>query len=128
VVCAKALLNVARNCKRLQDTVLRGSFYGVTDTSMAFANSPNCSTIRSLTARTEAMIAREEAKINAALDPVARSVAPASACCLYTGGVSLCPSSPRCRTSGLEVVATGTNKIHRGGQGAHREIMAKRPR
>ena len=68
VVCAKALLNVAR---KMQDSYgqpfFEGSFYGVQDVSNALRDFARLIGDPDLAARTEVVIAREEAKSHAAL-------------------------------------------------------------
>ena len=70
VVCAKALLNVAR---KMQDDFgipfFEGSFYGVADVSNALRDFARLIGDPDLIARTEVVIAREEAKSNAELEP-----------------------------------------------------------
>ena len=70
VVCSNALLNVAR---QLQETCgvpyFEGSFYGVTDTSNALRAFSGLLGDADLASRAEALIAREEAKAYAQLEP-----------------------------------------------------------
>jgi nitrogenase molybdenum-cofactor synthesis protein NifE len=123
VVCAKALLNVARKLQTDYKTpYFEGSFYGVTDTSMAFREFAKLLNDPSLTERTEALIAREEAKINAALEPW-RERLTGRRVLLYTGGVKSWSIVSALQDLGLEVVATGTNKSTEEDKARIREIM-----
>ncbi|MEW8429509.1 MAG: nitrogenase iron-molybdenum cofactor biosynthesis protein NifE, partial [gamma proteobacterium symbiont of Ctena orbiculata] len=65
MVCSKAMINVAR---KLQDAFgtpwFEGSFYGVRDVSQALRDFARLIDDEDLSARTEALIAREEAKID----------------------------------------------------------------
>jgi len=125
VVCAKALLNVAR---KLQDNYgvpfFEGSFYGITDTSQAFRDFARLIGDPDLTARTEALIAREEAKIKAALEPW-RERLQGKRVLLYTGGVKSWSVVSALQDLGMNVVATGTNKSTEEDKERIREIMGE---
>src|SRR5208337_646459 len=70
MVCSKALLNVARKLQEKYGTPwFEGSFYGVADTSAAFRDFARLLGDTDLGEHTEAMIAREVARIHAALEP-----------------------------------------------------------
>jgi nitrogenase molybdenum-cofactor synthesis protein NifE len=123
VVCAKALLNVARKLQTdYQVPFFEGSFYGVTDTSMAFRDFAKLLNDPSLSERTEKLIAREEAKINAALERW-REQLRGKRVLLYTGGVKSWSIVSALQDLGLEVVATGTNKSTEEDKARIREIM-----
>ncbi|MEW5771264.1 MAG: nitrogenase iron-molybdenum cofactor biosynthesis protein NifE [Pseudomonadota bacterium] len=126
VVCAKALLNVAR---KMQDKYaipfFEGSFYGVTDTSFAFREFARLIGDADLTARVEAMIAREEARINAALEPWRQRLRGRKVL-LYTGGVKSWSIVSALQDLGMEVVATGTNKSTEEDKARIREIMGEK--
>jgi nitrogenase molybdenum-cofactor synthesis protein NifE len=123
VVCAKALLNVARKLQTdYSIPYFEGSFYGVTDTSMAFRDFARLLNDASLTERVEAMIAREEAKINLALEPW-REKLRGQRVLLYTGGVKSWSIVSALQDLGLDVVATGTNKSTEEDKERIREIM-----
>ena len=64
-----------------------GSFYGITDTSQALRDFARLIGDADLAVRTEALIAREEAKIRAALEPWRERLA-GKRVLLYTGGPS----------------------------------------
>lgn len=125
VVCAKALLNVARKLQsQFGVPYFEGSFYGVTDTSNAFRDFARLIGDPDLMARTEAMIAREEAKADAALEPW-RSRLKGKRVLLYTGGVKSWSIVSALQDLGMDVVATGTNKSTEEDKQRIREIMGE---
>jgi len=125
VVCAKALLNVAR---KMQDNFgipfFEGSFYGVQDMSNALRDFARLIGDPDLTARTEAVIAREEAKANALLEPW-RERLRGKRVLLYTGGVKSWSIVSALQDLGLKVVATGTNKSTEEDKARIRELMGE---
>ena len=128
VVCAKALLNVARRLETdYRIPYFEGSFYGVTDTSQAFRDFARLLRDPILSARVEAMIVREEASINAALEPW-RARLKGHRVLLYTGGVKSWSIVSALQDLGLEVVATGTNKSTEEDKARIREIMGDQTR
>lgn len=128
VVCAKALLNVARKLQTSYNVpFFEGSFYGVTDTSNAFRDFARLIGDDHLTARVEALIAREEAKIHAALEPWRRRLR-GKRVLLYTGGVKSWSIVSALQDLGLTVVATGTNKSTEEDKARIREIMGENTR
>ena len=125
VVCAKALLNVARKVEQGWGVpFFEGSFYGVADTSQAFRDFARLLNDADLTARTEALIAREEAKINAALEPW-RARLKGRRVLLYTGGVKSWSVVSALQDLGMEVVATGTKKSTEEDKARIRELMGE---
>lgn len=123
VVCAKALLNVARKLEEGWGVpFFEGSFYGVADTSQAFRDFARLLGDADLAARTEAMIAREEAKIRAALEPW-RARLKGRRVLLYTGGVKSWSVVSALQDLGMEVVATGTKKSTEEDKARIRELM-----
>lgn len=125
VVCAKALLNVAR---KLQENhgipFFEGSFYGVKDTSQALRDFARMIGDPDLTARTEAVIAREEAKAHAALQPW-RERLKGKRVLLYTGGVKSWSIVSALQDLGMTVVATGTKKSTEEDKARIRELMGE---
>ena len=123
MVCSKALLNVAR---KLQDKFgtpwFEGSFYGVGDTSQALRDFAKALKDPGLTERTEALIAREEARIHAALEPW-RARLSGKRVLLYTGGVKSWSVISALQDLGLVVVATGTSKSTEEDKQRIRELM-----
>jgi nitrogenase molybdenum-cofactor synthesis protein NifE len=123
VVCAKALLNVARKLnERYGIPFFEGSFYGVRDVSNALRDFARLIGDADLSARTEALIAREEAKANAALEPWRRRLA-GKRVLLYTGGVKSWSIVSALQDLGMEVVATGTKKSTEEDKERIRELM-----
>jgi nitrogenase molybdenum-cofactor synthesis protein NifE len=123
VVCAKALLNVARKLESdFGVPFFEGSFYGISDTSQAFRDFARLLGDADLAARTEAMIAREEARIRAALEPWRARLA-GKRVLLYTGGVKSWSVVSALQDLGMTVVATGTNKSTEEDKARIREIM-----
>ena len=125
VVCAKELLNVARKVEAGWGVpFFEGSFYGVADTSQAFRDFARLLEDADLSARTEAMIAREEAKINAMLEPW-RARLKGKRALLYTGGVKSWSVVSALQDLGVEVVATGTRKSTGEDKARIRELMGE---
>lgn len=123
VVCAKALLNVARKMQSTYDIpYFEGSFYGVTDTSNAFREFARLIGDADLTARAEAMIARETISAHAALEPW-RARLKGKRVLLYTGGVKSWSIVSALQDLGMDVVATGTNKSTEEDKERIRELM-----
>lgn len=123
VVCARAMVTVAR---KLQDRWgipwFEGSFYGVADTSQALRDFARLLNDPDLTARTEALIAREEARADAALAPWRERLAGKRAL-LYTGGVKSWSIISALRDLGMDVVASGTRKSSEEDKARIRELM-----
>jgi nitrogenase molybdenum-cofactor synthesis protein NifE len=70
MVCSKAMLNVARKLEQRFGTPwFEGSFYGITDTRQALRDFARLIGDADLTDRTETLIAREEARLQTALEP-----------------------------------------------------------
>jgi nitrogenase molybdenum-cofactor synthesis protein NifE len=123
VVCAKALLNVARKLETdFGVPYFEGSFYGITDTSQALRDFARLIGDPGLSLRTEHLIAREEAKIKAALAPWAKRLKDKRVL-LYTGGVKSWSVVSALQDLGMKVVATGTNKSTEEDKARIREIM-----
>ena len=123
VVCAKALLNVARKVHEGWGVpFFEGSFYGIADTSQALRDFARLLGDDDLAQRTEALIAREEAKINAELDPW-RARLKGKRALLYTGGVKSWSVVSALQDLGMEVVATGTKKSTGEDKARIRELM-----
>lgn len=128
VVCAKALLNVAR---KMQSTwgipYFEGSFYGATDTSAALREIARLIGDADLTRRVEMVIAREEAKVNMALKPW-RERLKGKRVLLYTGGVKSWSIISALQDLGMEVVATGTKKSTEEDKARIRALMGEKTR
>jgi nitrogenase molybdenum-cofactor synthesis protein NifE len=123
VVCAKALLNVAR---RLNESYgipfFEGSFYGVRDMSQALRDFARLLNDLNLTVRTEALIVREEARAAALIEPW-RARLKGKRVLLYTGGVKSWSVVSALQDLGMEVVATGTKKSTEEDKARIRAIM-----
>ncbi len=110
VVCAKAMVNVARKLKDAYGIPwFEGSFYGVRDVSAALRDIARLIDDPDLTARTEALIEREEARMDQLLQPW-RERLDGRRVLLYTGGVKSWSIIGAMQDLGLTVVATGTKK------------------
>jgi nitrogenase molybdenum-cofactor synthesis protein NifE len=125
VVCSRAMLNVARKLEQHYGIPwFEGSFYGVTDTSNALRHFARTLDDPDLTARTEALIAREEAGINTLLAPWRERLSRKRAL-LYTGGVKSWSIVSALQDLGMEVVATGTKKSTEEDKARIRELMGE---
>ncbi len=125
VVCAKALLNVARKLEETHGVpFFEGSFYGVKDTSQALRDFARLLDDYDLAQRTEALIAREEATANAALEPW-RERLRGKRVLLYTGGVKSWSIVSALQDLGMTVVATGTKKSTEEDKARIRELMGE---
>jgi nitrogenase molybdenum-cofactor synthesis protein NifE len=123
MVCSKALLNVARKLEQKFGTPwFEGSFYGVSDTSQALRDFARILKDPGLTERTEALIARKETRIHAALEPW-RQRLRGKRVLLYTGGVKSWSVISALQDLGLVVVATGTSKSTEEDKQRIRELM-----
>ncbi|MBI5792216.1 MAG: nitrogenase iron-molybdenum cofactor biosynthesis protein NifE [Rhodocyclales bacterium] len=125
VVCAKALLNVARKLEGDYGVpFFEGSFYGITDTSQAFRDFARVIGDPDLMLRTEELVAREEKRIRAALAPWSERL-KGKRVLLYTGGVKSWSVVSALQDLGMTVVATGTNKSTEEDKARIREIMGE---
>ncbi len=125
MVCSKAMINVARKLKERYGTPwFEGSFYGVTDTSKALRDFARLIGDPDLTERTEALIAREEARIDAELEPW-RERLNGKRVLLYTGGVKSWSVISQMQDLGMKVVATGTKKSTEEDKARIRELMGE---
>ncbi|TXH02230.1 MAG: nitrogenase iron-molybdenum cofactor biosynthesis protein NifE [Rhodocyclaceae bacterium] len=125
VVCAKALLNVARKLEENYGTpFFEGSFYGVQDMNNALRDFARIIGDPDLIARTEAVIAREEAKSSVALNPW-RDKLRGKRVLLYTGGVKSWSIVSALQDLGMKVVATGTKKSTEEDKARIRELMGE---
>ena len=110
VVCSKAMIHVARKLEEDYGTLyFEGSFYGGKDTSAAFRAIARLLNDPDLSARTEALIAREEAKVEAALAPL-RQRLTGKRVLIFTGGYKSWSVVSAMQDLGMMVVATGTEK------------------
>jgi nitrogenase molybdenum-cofactor synthesis protein NifE len=125
MVCSKAMINVARKLKETYGIPwFEGSFYGVADVSQALRDFARIIDDPDLTRRTEALIAREEAKIHAALEPY-RARLQGRKVLLYTGGVKSWSIISALQDLGMTVVATGTRKSTEEDKARIRALMGE---
>lgn len=125
MVCSKAMINVARKLEDAFGTPwFEGSFYGVQDVSNALRDIARLIGDTGLTERTEKLIAREEARIDAALAPW-REQLRGKKVLLYTGGVKSWSIISALQDLGMQVVATGTKKSTEEDKARIRELMGE---
>lgn len=125
MVCSKAMINVARKLQDAYETPwFEGSFYGVRDVSQALRDFARLIGDDDLTQRTEALIEREEARIDEKLEPW-RQQLKGRKVLLYTGGVKSWSVIAALQDLGMEVVATGTKKSTEEDKARIRELMGK---
>jgi nitrogenase molybdenum-cofactor synthesis protein NifE len=125
MVCSKAMVNVARRLQQKYGTPwFEGSFYGITDTSQALRDFARVINDPDLIERTEAIIAREEARIRAELAPW-RQRLQGKRVLLFTGGVKSWSVISALQDLGMVVVATGTKKSTEEDKARIRELMGE---
>ncbi|NOS89939.1 MAG: nitrogenase iron-molybdenum cofactor biosynthesis protein NifE, partial [Methylococcaceae bacterium] len=123
MVCSKAMVNVARKLQKQYGTPwFEGSFYGITDTSLALRDFANALGDSDLVERTEALITREENRIREALDPW-KARLKGKRVLLFTGGVKSWSVISALQDLGMVVVATGTKKSTEEDKARIRELM-----
>ncbi|MBZ8135262.1 nitrogenase iron-molybdenum cofactor biosynthesis protein NifE [Afifella sp. IM 167] len=114
VSCSAALINVARKLEeRWGIPYFEGSFYGISDTSTALRTLAKLLVERGasegLLARTEALIAEEEARAWQRIAPY-RPVLKDKRVILYTGGVKSWSIVSALQEAGMKIVATSVRK------------------
>ncbi len=125
MVCSKAMINVARKLQESFGTPwFEGSFYGVADVSQALRDFARLICDPDLSARTEALIAREEAAIHEKLEPW-RERLRGRKVLLYTGGVKSWSIISALQDLGMTVVATGTKKSTEEDKARIRDLMGQ---
>ncbi len=128
VVCSKAMIHVARKLREdWSIPYFEGSFYGMADTSRSLRDFARLLNDADLSARTEALIAREEAHVEAALAPLRPRLAGKRAL-IFTGGYKSWSMVSAMQDLGLEVVATGTEKSTEEDKARIRALMGERAR
>lgn len=131
MVCSAALINLAR---KMEETYgipyFEGSFYGISDTSDALRQTARLLVGRgvdaSLIERTEALIAEEEAKIWARLEPY-RARLKGKRVLLYTGGVKSWSVVSALMEMGMEIVGTSVRKSTQEDKDRIKELMKEDP-
>ncbi len=125
MVCSKAMVNVARKLqKEYQIPWFEGSFYGITDTSQSLRDFAKAIGDEDLTARTEALIEREETRIRNLLAPWKQRL-NGKRVLLFTGGVKSWSVISALQDLGMVVVATGTKKSTEEDKARIRELMGE---
>lgn len=125
MVCSKAMVNVARKLQKEYGTPwFEGSFYGISDTSQALRDFAKNLNDADLVERTEKIIAREEARIQAALEPW-KARLKGKRVLLFTGGVKSWSVISALQDLGMVVVATGTKKSTEEDKARIRELMGE---
>jgi nitrogenase molybdenum-cofactor synthesis protein NifE len=125
MVCSKAMINVARKLQERYGTPwFEGSFYGIADMSQALRDFARLIDDQHLTRRTEALIAREEARMDQALAPWRERLGGKRAL-LYTGGVKSWSVISALQDLGMSVVATGTRKSTEEDKARIRSLMGE---
>jgi nitrogenase molybdenum-cofactor synthesis protein NifE len=125
MVCSKAMINVARKLEDAFGTPwFEGSFYGVRDVSQALRDFARLIDDEDLSRRTEALIEREEARIDQMLEPWREKLRDKKVL-LYTGGVKSWSVIAALQDLGMEVVATGTKKSTEEDKARIRELMGQ---
>ena len=125
MVCSKAMINVARKLEESFGTPwFEGSFYGASDVSQALRDIAARIDDPDLSERTEALIAREEARLNEALEPWRKRLQDKRVL-LYTGGVKSWSVISALQDLTMKVVATGTGKSTEEDKARIRELMGE---
>jgi nitrogenase molybdenum-cofactor synthesis protein NifE len=125
MVCSKAMVNVARRLNKEYGTPwFEGSFYGITDTSLALRDFARVINDPDLIERTEIIIAREENRIREALAPW-KARLKGKRVLLFTGGVKSWSVISALQDLGMVVVATGTKKSTEEDKARIRELMGE---
>src|SRR5215470_1148762 len=129
MVCSKAMINVARKMEeRYGIPFFEGSFYGIEDSSDSLREIARLLIERGapdeLMVRTEAVIAREEAKAWAAIEPFKQRF-EGKKVLLITGGVKSWSVVSALQEAGLELVGTSVKKSTREDKERIKELMGK---
>jgi nitrogenase molybdenum-cofactor synthesis protein NifE len=127
MVCSKAMINIARKMKeRYEIPFFEGSFYGVGDMSESLREIAKLLVERGapeeLKARTEAVIAREEARAWSRLASY-RSRLEGKRVLLITGGVKSWSVVAALQEAGLEIVGTSVKKSTKEDKERIKELM-----
>lgn len=125
MVCSKAMINVARKLEESYGTPwFEGSFYGASDVTRALRDIAERIGDPDLSERTEALIEREEERLNAGLEPWRERLRDKRVL-LYTGGVKSWSVISALQDLGMKVVATGTKKSTEEDKARIRELMGE---
>ncbi|MGY4315224.1 nitrogenase iron-molybdenum cofactor biosynthesis protein NifE [Bradyrhizobium sp. JR3.5] len=129
LVCSKSMINVARKMEqRYGIPFFEGSFYGIQDSSESLRQIARLLVERgapnALLARTEAVIARQEAWAWAAIEPYKPRFKGKKAL-LITGGVKSWSVVAALQEAGLELVGTSVKKSTRQDKQRIKELMGQ---
>ncbi len=129
MVCSKAMINVARKMEeRYGIPFFEGSFYGIQDSSRSLREIAQLLVERGapseLIGRTETVIAREEARAWAAIEPYKPRFAGKRAL-LITGGVKSWSVVAALQEAGLELVGTSVKKSTQQDKERIKELMGQ---
>ncbi|WP_035705085.1 nitrogenase iron-molybdenum cofactor biosynthesis protein NifE, partial [Niveispirillum irakense] len=129
MVCSKAMINVARKMEeRYGIPFFEGSFYGIGDTSDSLREIARLLVSRGAPAelldRTEALIAREEAKAWASIAPFKPRFA-GKRVLLITGGVKSWSVVAALQEAGLEIAGTSVKKSTKEDKERIKELMGE---
>lgn len=129
MVCSKSMINIARKMEeRYGIPFFEGSFYGIEDTSDALREISQLLIERGAPAelmeRTEALIAREEARAWAGIEPYKQRLAGKKVL-LITGGVKSWSVVAALQEAGLELVGTSVKKSTKEDKERIKELMGE---
>ena len=125
LVCSRALINVARKLEEKHGTPwFEGTFFGVRNMTEALRAIAAGLQDADLQARTEVLIAREEARVEAQLAEF-RPRLRGKRVLLYTGGVKSWSVVSALQDLGMVVVASGTRKSTEEDKARIRELMGE---
>ncbi len=129
MVCSKAMINIARKMEeRYQIPFFEGSFYGIGDMSDSLREIARLLVSRGapdgLLARTEALIAAEEARAWARLEPY-KARLKGKKVLLITGGVKSWSVVAALQEIGMEIVGTSVKKSTKEDKERIKEIMGE---
>ncbi|CCB66894.1 MULTISPECIES: nitrogenase iron-molybdenum cofactor biosynthesis protein NifE [unclassified Hyphomicrobium] len=129
MVCSKAMINIARKMEEKYDIpFFEGSFYGIEDSSDSLRELARLLIEKGAPAelmdRTEAVIAREEARAWAAIAPYRKQLAGKKAL-LITGGVKSWSVVAALQEAGMEMVGTSVKKSTKEDKERIKELMGQ---
>jgi nitrogenase molybdenum-cofactor synthesis protein NifE len=129
MVCSKSMINIARKMEeRYGIPFFEGSFYGIEDTSDALREISRLLIERGAPAelmdRAEALIAREEARAWAGIEPYKQRLAGKKVL-LITGGVKSWSVVAALQEAGLEIVGTSVKKSTKEDKERIKELMGE---
>jgi nitrogenase molybdenum-cofactor synthesis protein NifE len=129
MVCSKSMINIARKMEeRYEISFFEGSFYGIEDTSEALREIARLLIERGadpeLMDRVETLVAREEARAWAAIEPYKQRLTGKKVL-LITGGVKSWSVVAALQEAGLELVGTSVKKSTKEDKERIKELMGE---